>query len=1163
MLRHRNLLPAIVATAALVVSGIALAAPASAAPKPRLPITLTSDLSGSTTGSTSVSFSWTSSAVGASYTCTLDGVAVGGCTSPWSYSGLAEGSHTFVVTGKLNGSYRPGSATRTWTVDITPPGAPTVVDVPSPTSNTSALVYFSNNDPSAAAHTCALDGASPVVCTSPWSTGTLGEGDHTVVVQSRDFQGILGGTDSTTWTVDLTAPASVQVTAPTSPATSADADITFSAAGATSFACSLDGGAAAPCTSPWHLSGLSDGQHTVTVSATDGVGNAAQPGSAAWTVDTTAPAAPTVLTGPANPTNQTTADVVLDLADPSDSFECRLDTTTWSPCPTPLHWAGLAAGSHLLDLRAVDEAGNAGATTTLTWVVDVTAPTPAQFLSGPAASSNLRLPSFDFVSTDPTAIGFQCKLDGGSWVECEIDTVPLPAAPGLAEGAHVLSVVSVEASGNLSSPVSWSWHVDLTAPAAPTFVAAPAASTSDTSARFELGTEVGAQVMCSVDGGAGGQCASPFLLSSLTEGDHTLAVTQTDAAGNTGPTATHSWTVDTTAPAAPLVLTGPADPTNETTADVELDVADPTDSFECRLDTTTWSLCPTPLHWSGLAEGTHVLHLRAVDEADNAGAATTLTWDVDLTAPAPAQFVDGPDASSNVQLPDFVFASTDLSSAGFKCQLDGGGWVACTVDAVPLPGAPGLDEGSHVLSVVSVDAAGNVSSPVSWTWDVDLTAPPALDFTVKPASSTTDTSARFEFATEAGAQAMCSVDGAAPAHCASPFLLTGLSVGGHALDVTQTDAAGNTGPTATYAWTVTAPVPPVVTPPTPTPTPVVAPTTVSLTASRALTGRSTATFSTAVTAVTGGLSSGGSNVPVTVRCTDAGGAAVDCQSGGVRGASVQPAVRLVPGQTYVLQVSGTDAAGRPASASATFRASTAEQESSLAAGYRWGVVKTAKAYGRSYLSAAAKGSALSTTFRGTSVTWYTMTGPGQGRATVYVDGVAKGKVNNWSAATRWHVARTVKGLKAGTHTLKVVVAGKKGSTRGTGTGVAFDAVKVGKKLTANPRTTATWSRMASASASGRFYAASAVKGSTAAFTFRGTSVTWLTARGPAMGKAKVYVDGVLKLTVDSYAKKAGWNIRRSLSGLTDRVHTVTVKVTGTKRRASTGTTVVVDRWLVG
>jgi len=91
MLRHRTLLPAFLATVAVVLSGIGLAAPASAAPKPRLPITLTSDLSGSTTGSTSVTFSWTSPALSASYTCTLDGVAVGGCTSPRSYSGLAQG----------------------------------------------------------------------------------------------------------------------------------------------------------------------------------------------------------------------------------------------------------------------------------------------------------------------------------------------------------------------------------------------------------------------------------------------------------------------------------------------------------------------------------------------------------------------------------------------------------------------------------------------------------------------------------------------------------------------------------------------------------------------------------------------------------------------------------------------------------------------------------------------------------------------------------------------------------------------------------------------------------------------------------------------------------------------------------------------------------------
>ena len=65
-----------------------------------------------------------------------------------------------------------------------------------------------------------------------------------------------------------------------------------------------------------------------------------------------------------------------------------------------------------------------------------------------------------------------------------------------------------------------------------------------------------------------------------------------------------------------------------------------------------------------------------------------------------------------------------------------------------------------------------------------------------------------------------------------------------------------------------------------------------------------------------------------------------------------------------------------------------------------------------------------------------------------------------------------------------------------------------------------------------------------------------------MGKAKVYVDGVLKTTVDNYGKRSGWNLRRTVTGLSDALHTVKIVVTG-KRRASAGTMVVVDRWLVG
>ena len=307
----------------------------------------------------------------------------------------------------------------------------------------------------------------------------------------------------------------------------------------------------------------------------------------------------------------------------------------------------------------------------------------------------------------------------------------------------------------------------------------------------------------------------------------------------------------------------------------------------------------------------------------------------------------------------------------------------------------------------------------------------------------------------------------------------------------------------------------------------------------------------------------GAAVTATLTCANASGAATACTSGAVRSASLVPTKPLVPGQRYTFLVQGvTDPAGSAVSASQAFRASIDQQETSLAALYRWRIAKATKAYGRSYVVESRKGAWASWAFTGTAVTWYTMTAPTQGRATVYVDGVRKASVNNWSAATKWHVARTVKGLKAGRHTLKIVVNGTKGSTKGKGTQVVLDAAKVGTKLVAAPAVTIGWSRSTSSAASGGGYAATALAGASASLPFRGTAVTWVTATGPAMGKAKVYVDGVLKVTVDNYAKRAAGNVRRTVTGLSDAVHTVKVVVTGTKRKASKGTTVVVDRWLV-
>jgi hypothetical protein len=88
---------------------------------------------------------------------------------------------------------------------------------------------------------------------------------------------------------------------------------------------------------------------------------------------------------------------------------------------------------------------------------------------------------------------------------------------------------------------------------------------------------------------------------------------------------------------------------------------------------------------------------------------------------------------------------------------------------------------------------------------------------------------------------------------------------------------------------------------------------------------------------------------------------------------------------------------------------------------------------------------------------------------------------------------------------------------------------------------------------------STTTGAQATFTFTGTAITWVGARGPQTGIARVTLDGVVAPLVDTYS--ATEQIQQAVftaMGLADTSHTLTIEVTGQQNAASTSPLIVVD-----
>jgi len=124
------------------------------------------------------------------YQCQLDQGGWDDCSSPKSYSGLADGDHTFQVRFLPTDDPTPGpAAKRTWKIDTTPPEALMTSAPSGSTTATDATIYFTSTEPDGATYQCSVDGGEWYDCDSPQVLTGLDDGEHTFAVKATDAAG--------------------------------------------------------------------------------------------------------------------------------------------------------------------------------------------------------------------------------------------------------------------------------------------------------------------------------------------------------------------------------------------------------------------------------------------------------------------------------------------------------------------------------------------------------------------------------------------------------------------------------------------------------------------------------------------------------------------------------------------------------------------------------------------------------------------------------------------------------------------------------------------------------------------------------------------------------------------------------------------------------------
>ncbi|MDV5272326.1 Ig-like domain-containing protein [Acinetobacter baumannii] len=674
---------------------------------------------------------------------------------------LADGPHTITVTA-TDAAGNVGNDTAVVTIDTVAPNAPVLdpINATDPVSGQAepgSTVTVTYPDGTTATVVAGTDGS--------WSVpnpGNLVDGD-TVTATATDPAGNTSLPGTGTVSADITAPVVALDDVLTNDSTPA---LTGTVNDPTATVVVNVDGVDYPAVNngdgTWTLAdntlpALTDGPHTITVTATDAAGNVGND-TAVVTIDTSLP----VVSLDDLTTNDTTPALTGAIDDPTATVVVNVDGIdypatnngdgTWTLADNTL--PVLADGPHTVSVTATDVAGNVSTPVTGTVTVDATAPTLAittdDLALAAGEDANITFTFSEAVAgfdvSDITVVGGTLTglttTDNITWT-----AVFTPDGTGTAPSIAVADGSYTDVVGNLGTgdvlDGTDGFIVDLVAPV----VTFADVSTNDTTPAL-TGTidDPTATVVVTVDGvdypavnnGDGTWTLADNTLPVLADGPHTVSVTATDVAGNVSTPVTGTVTVDATAPTLAITTDDLALAAGED-ANITFTFSEAVAGFDVSditvvggtltglttTDNITWTAVFTP-DGTGTAPSIAVADGSYTDVVGNLGTGDVLDgtdgFIVDLVAPV----VTFADVSTNDTTPALTGTIDDPTAT-----------VVVTVDGVDYPAVnngdgtwtladntlPVLADGPHTVSVTATDVAGNVSTPVTGTVTVDATAP--------------------------------------------------------------------------------------------------------------------------------------------------------------------------------------------------------------------------------------------------------------------------------------------------------------------------------------------------------------------------------------------------------------------------------------------------------